>query len=59
MTLPLSSLTRLLALADSKASQDRSYLWLGCRVEGNYHGRGRLYPGRVTAMHADGTVDIR
>eukprot|EP00903_Cladosiphon_okamuranus_P006154 g6055.t1 len=30
----------------------------GDKVEGNYRGRGRYYPGRITRVHRDGTYDI-
>jgi hypothetical protein len=30
----------------------------GMEVEGNYHGRGKWYPGRISREHANGTFDI-
>ncbi|CAN0116800.1 unnamed protein product, partial [Hapterophycus canaliculatus] len=30
----------------------------GSRVEANFRGRGRFYPGRISRVHRDGTCDI-
>ncbi|CAM9381976.1 unnamed protein product, partial [Hapterophycus canaliculatus] len=30
----------------------------GDRVEADFRGRGRYYPGRVTRIHRDGTIDV-
>jgi hypothetical protein len=30
----------------------------GCKVEANYRGKGKWYPGKIGREHADGTFDI-
>jgi DUF971 family protein len=45
-------------VARGRADSESLYLQEGDKVEGNYRGKGRWYPGRITRVHADGTYNL-
>ena len=46
--------------SDSRGSQgsDSDELEVGMKIEADFRGRGRYYPGRITYIHRDGLCDI-
>ncbi|CAM9205087.1 unnamed protein product, partial [Laminaria digitata] len=43
---------------DSSQGSDSDGLQEGMKVEADYGGKGRYYPGRITRVHRDGSCDI-
>ena len=53
------SLLRLIERDDAlAASRKKARIEEGSKVEGNYRGRGKWYPGKVTRDRGDGTFDV-
>ena len=50
------SMVRLIGGGGGK--KDTRQLDEGSKVEGNYRGKGRWYPGRISRVNRDGTYDI-
>ena len=48
----------LIRLRDSPSSSSRSRFEEGAKVEANYRGRGKFYPGKIYRTHSDGSYDI-
>ena len=48
------SLTKAVALP---ATSDGLFV-AGAKIEANYRGRGRYFPGRIKTVHEDGTIDV-
>ena len=40
------------------SAEKRPRIEEGSKVEGNYRGKGKWYPGRVKQVRSDGTIDI-
>jgi hypothetical protein len=41
-----------------KANKSNTIVEEGCKVEANYRGKGKWYPGKISRERADGTFDI-
>jgi len=52
------SMVRLIGAPAVKTDQSSTPLDEGAKVEGNYRGKGKWYPGRISRVNGDGTVDI-
>ena len=51
-------LIRLRDAGASSSSSSKARLEEGAKVEANYRGRGKFYPGKITRVRANGTFDV-